>query len=228
MQHLPRLRSSWLYKCCRVSSKICYGILKWYPKNDDWGVLRAILSLPYFMVGPLVLNLLFDPDNSLVNSKITECQKKVSRASAFLPLFHFVSQSSAFWHQGQSGTAGHGLVRHCPAMEMRSSPGRRANLWLLATPRSLEWKNCAWLTWNPGKNEAYFLWAVTLVSMTFLLHRTEGQQSSWARICKPFKGPGIDSKPGGPEARIFKRLWSPRIDSKEWIPPAYVALRAVR
>jgi hypothetical protein len=27
-------------------------------------------------------------------------------------------------------------------------------------------------------------------------------------------------------ARIFKRLWSPGIDSKEWIPPAYVARRA--
>ncbi len=27
-------------------------------------------------------------------------------------------------------------------------------------------------------------------------------------------------------ARIFKRLWSPGIDSKEWIPPAYVAWRA--
>jgi hypothetical protein len=26
-------------------------------------------------------------------------------------------------------------------------------------------------------------------------------------------------------ARIFKRLWSPGIDSKEWIPPAYVAWR---
>ncbi len=24
-------------------------------------------------------------------------------------------------------------------------------------------------------------------------------------------------------ARIFKRLWSPGVDSKEWIPPAYVA-----
>ncbi len=28
------------------------------------------------------------------------------------------------------------------------------------------------------------------------------------------------------KARIFKRLWSPGIDSKEWIPPAYVAWRA--
>ncbi len=28
------------------------------------------------------------------------------------------------------------------------------------------------------------------------------------------------------EARIFKLFWSPGIDSKEWIPPAYVAWRA--
>jgi hypothetical protein len=28
------------------------------------------------------------------------------------------------------------------------------------------------------------------------------------------------------KARIFKRLWSPGIDSKELIPPAYVAWRA--
>ncbi len=27
-------------------------------------------------------------------------------------------------------------------------------------------------------------------------------------------------------ARIFKRLWSPGIDSKEWVPSAYVAFRA--
>ncbi len=27
-------------------------------------------------------------------------------------------------------------------------------------------------------------------------------------------------------ARIFKHLWSPGIDSKEWIPPTYVAWRA--
>jgi hypothetical protein len=29
-----------------------------------------------------------------------------------------------------------------------------------------------------------------------------------------------------PRARIFKRLWSPGIDSKALIPPAYVAWRA--
>ncbi len=28
------------------------------------------------------------------------------------------------------------------------------------------------------------------------------------------------------EAGIFKRVWGPVIDSKEWIPPAYVAWRA--
>jgi hypothetical protein len=27
-------------------------------------------------------------------------------------------------------------------------------------------------------------------------------------------------------ARIFKRIWSPGFDSKEWIPSAYVARRA--
>ncbi len=31
---------------------------------------------------------------------------------------------------------------------------------------------------------------------------------------------------GLPWARIFKRVWGPGIDSKEWIPPAYVAWRA--
>jgi len=31
---------------------------------------------------------------------------------------------------------------------------------------------------------------------------------------------------GSNPARIFKRLWSPGIDSKEWIPLAYVAWRA--
>ncbi len=29
-----------------------------------------------------------------------------------------------------------------------------------------------------------------------------------------------------PWARTFKCLWGPGIDSKEWIPPAYVAWRA--
>jgi hypothetical protein len=41
---------------------------------------------------------------------------KVNPASQFLPLVNSVTPSSAFRHQGQSGTAGHELVRHCPAM----------------------------------------------------------------------------------------------------------------
>ncbi len=45
-----------------------------------------------------------------------ECRRKVSPASAFLPAVNFFSPASAFWHQGQSGTAGDGLVRHCPAL----------------------------------------------------------------------------------------------------------------
>ncbi len=32
--------------------------------------------------------------------------------------------------------------------------------------------------------------------------------------------------PGREQSPYFKRLWSPGIDSKEWIPPAYVAGRA--
>ena len=49
--------------------------------------------------------------------------------------------------------------------------------------------------------------------------------------------PGIDFQPGGPvrqlyfsyrpvRAGIFKPLWSPGIDAKASIPPAYVAWRA--
>ncbi len=54
-----------------------------------------------------------------------------------------------------------------------------------------------------------------------------------ADIFQRLWSPGIDSKELIPpayvalkKARIFKRLWSPGIDSKEWILPAYVAWRA--
>ncbi len=57
--------------------------------------------------------------------------------------------------------------------------------------------------------------------------------ASWARIFKRLWSPGINSKERNPPAhvawaRIFKRLWIPGINSKEWIPPAYVAWRADR
>jgi hypothetical protein len=45
-----------------------------------------------------------------------ECWKKVSLASAFLLVVKCLSPISTFWHQGQSGTAGQGLLRHCTAM----------------------------------------------------------------------------------------------------------------
>ncbi len=52
-----------------------------------------------------------------------------------------------------------------------------------------------------------------------------------ARNFKCLWGSGIDSKEWIPpayvaRARIFKRLWIPGIDSKELIPSAYVARRA--
>ncbi len=53
----------------------------------------------------------------LMSKKLVKCWKKVSLASAFLPVVNCLSPASAFRYQGQSGTAGHGLVRHCPAMQ---------------------------------------------------------------------------------------------------------------
>ncbi len=55
--------------------------------------------------------------------------------------------------------------------------------------------------------------------------------TSRARIFKLLRSPRIDTKESIPPAyatwaRIFKRLWSPGIDSKASIPPAYVAWRA--
>ncbi len=50
---------------------------------------------------------------------IRKCRKageKLVRHRHFLPAVNFFSPASAFQHQGQSGTAGHRLVRHCPAM----------------------------------------------------------------------------------------------------------------
>jgi hypothetical protein len=44
-----------------------------------------------------------------------ECrEKRGSSISAFLPEVNFVNPASAFRHQGQSGTAGHGLAQLCP------------------------------------------------------------------------------------------------------------------
>jgi hypothetical protein len=75
----------------------------------------------FWNVGPLLLNLLYDTDKSLLNSRMLEWQKKVSLALAFLLTVNFVSLALVFRHQGQSGTAGHGIVRHCPAMPLSNT-----------------------------------------------------------------------------------------------------------
>ncbi len=52
-----------------------------------------------------------------------ECRQKVTLASAFWPAVSCVSSPSAFWDQGQSGTAGVGLVRNCPALDCNYQSG---------------------------------------------------------------------------------------------------------
>jgi hypothetical protein len=60
----------------------------------------------------MVSFLLYDVEKSSANAGMPE---KISPESAFLPVLNCLSLASAFRHQGQPGTAGHGLVRHCPS-----------------------------------------------------------------------------------------------------------------
>jgi hypothetical protein len=46
----------------------------------------------------------------------TYTQPEYRNASTFLSVVNFFSPAAVFRYQGQSGTAGCGLVRHCPAM----------------------------------------------------------------------------------------------------------------
>ncbi len=62
---------------------------------------------------PLVLNLSFDVQKSYKDAGMPG---KVSPALAFLRSVNSVNPASALQHHSQSDTAGHGLVRHCPAM----------------------------------------------------------------------------------------------------------------
>ncbi len=64
----------------------------------------------------MVLFLLYDIEKSYVNAGMSECWRKVSPASAFLPVVSCLSPASVFRHRVQSGTAGHGLFRHCPVL----------------------------------------------------------------------------------------------------------------
>ncbi len=49
---------------------------------------------------------------------MSECRRKVSPASAFLPVVICLSPASVFRHP-----AGHGLVRHCPALPISELDG---------------------------------------------------------------------------------------------------------
>jgi hypothetical protein len=55
-----------------------------------------------------------------VNARMSECQRKVSPASACLQVVNLLRPTSASCHQGQSITTGHGLVGHCPSMQTRT------------------------------------------------------------------------------------------------------------
>ncbi len=61
----------------------------------------------------MVLNLLYDVDKSYVKAGRP---RKSSPESKLWPVIGCVSSASAFRNRGQSSTAGHGLVRYCPAM----------------------------------------------------------------------------------------------------------------
>ncbi len=87
-----------------------------YTQMVMWKNTPCKLFCWYRNVGRLMLNLLYDTDKSLVNAGIPECQKKVSPSSAFFSEVNIFSPASVFRRQGQSGTAGYGLVRQCPAM----------------------------------------------------------------------------------------------------------------
>jgi hypothetical protein len=55
---------------------------------------------------------------------MSECRntgEKASPASLVLPLARRVSPASVFRYRLQSGTAGHGLIRQCPAMTTMQS-----------------------------------------------------------------------------------------------------------
>jgi hypothetical protein len=91
-------------------------------------------------------------------------EKKVSPASAFLPVVHCLSPASAFRHQGSPV---HGSIRHCPAMPPMSMM-RNENT-------AAEWKDVAYMGMNLrslyspvifflfSPNEKYFQQVITLM-----------------------------------------------------------------
>jgi hypothetical protein len=61
----------------------------------------------------MMLLLLYGVENSYVNARMPE--KSYSGINIFTGS-QLIQSASAFQHQAQSGTTGHGLVWHCPAM----------------------------------------------------------------------------------------------------------------
>ncbi len=90
-----------------MTDRALYGTQKWI--DNSWGWLdidEGLCNCKLGLLGVLLVNAM-EGRNFL---------KKVSPASAFLPLVNWVSPASAFRHQDQSGTIIYGWVRHGPAM----------------------------------------------------------------------------------------------------------------
>jgi hypothetical protein len=86
---------------------------------------------------------------------------KVSPASEFLPVFNCLIPASAFWHQGQSGTAGHELVQPCPAMQ-----NRQIHISYQSTLRIYH-KDFRFFTWN---RRCLRIMHITIASFYFRFH----------------------------------------------------------
>ncbi len=76
---------------------------------------------------------------------VSKCRNEVSPAPAFCPVVNCVTQASTFRYQGQSGTAGHGIIRHCPCSNrkireiLRVWAKNRSKLWIQERLRRREW-----------------------------------------------------------------------------------------
>ncbi len=70
-------------------------------------------------------------------------------------------------------------------------------------------------------NTCYWIRKDWKISMISKLGPTTIFKTTFIVVFCSFRGKILEIN--GYRARIFKRLWSPGIDSKEWIPPAYVA-----
>ncbi len=95
--------------------------------------------------------------------------------------------------------------------------------WIGCHGRVDPWRTCPWpLSTSPAPVRRFTSPAPSLTGP--LPHTRSWYPSPTASPSSP--GTTQSGKLLCSSARIFKLLWSPGIDSKEWIPPAYVAWRA--